>query len=474
MDEESVKSAPETAGATLPPGLATLVSVLAALAGACGDDVPGWPTDRTWHSAHFRYFSAADDDQVCPAVLDQLERHFALVQGHLHFPWAEGALVDYVKFRDQAAFERAAQCPAGSQGCSGPAGVRTSQVLHAHELVHAYLGPLGSPPPFFQEGIAVALACERPLAVSALPWREVVTLRPFDRSQRIYEEGPWFVGYLLRRFGPSAFLDLYLALRDHMTADAIAATFADVYGVSLDQAWTDAARAGSTVPCALLWECAGQAVVDDDAQVSGGAPIALPIRHACDGSDQFPVIELDAERDLVVNRQEGLNGYQVAACDGATAIPVGGEDVVLFTTVARVPAGTYFLTRADRYAPERAQIGVVIPPAPALSAECATSAPLDVDTPLFPGGRFEVSIPDDGRSWFMKMRMPSWSDYPPRLNATWPPGMRVEHCPSCDTTACEQLTTSSFPAADDDGGVLTLRLSALSPGAGRPRALFIK
>jgi hypothetical protein len=49
-------------------------------------------------------------------------------------------------------------------------------VLQDHELIHAYLAALGTPPAFFVEGAASILACRHMFALqNSKPWRDLVT-----------------------------------------------------------------------------------------------------------------------------------------------------------------------------------------------------------------------------------------------------------------------------------------------------------
>jgi hypothetical protein len=51
--------------------------------------------------------------------------------------------------------------------------------LQEHELVHAYLAPLGFPPAFFVEGIASVLACDEVFTLGDPEPRQDVVAVPF-------------------------------------------------------------------------------------------------------------------------------------------------------------------------------------------------------------------------------------------------------------------------------------------------------
>jgi hypothetical protein len=128
--------------------LAAFGAVLfAGLLPACdGDAPPDLPDDRLWESEHFRYHLRSDEAAACEGVTEQLERHFAIVRDYLGFPWPAGAKVDYYKFRDQLDYARESDCPEYGSSCVRDGAVLTARILQHHELIHAYLAPLGLPP----------------------------------------------------------------------------------------------------------------------------------------------------------------------------------------------------------------------------------------------------------------------------------------------------------------------------------------
>jgi hypothetical protein len=416
-------------------------SVALSLALACsGEQSQNWPDDAVWESAHFRYHTRAADAGVCQGVLDQLERHFQLTRDYLHFSWPAGRKVDYYKFSDVADFSANAACPPGSGACTRDNVIRSPDVLQHHELIHAYLAPLGLPPAFFTEGVAVALACGHAWTVGAKPWREVIAL-PFG-DDRVFVEGPWFVGYLLHQYGPEAFLQLYGAL-DFRSAsnEGIAATFQAVYPQALDEAWEAARASGPTVRCQFLWECSGAALPSDGT--------IEPIGRACDGGDQFRTITLDSERDVVVNRG-GYLGYPAASCERATA--VGSEDASPNNLIGHFSPGVYFVGRFDI----PITVGARVAPAPALSTECSSSQPLSLSSVEFAHEHFEVAFPNDGSPWFLKLR----SDRVRTLCGGSSQDIRVERCLGCDRLdSCGELDCATPLDAEE---VITLRMTPLS------------
>src|SRR3954464_4600570 len=94
------------------------IMLVAGLGGAaCGPDLP----ERMWRSDNVRYFSRAGDDTVCPAVLDELEAHGAVIADLFHI---EPTPITYYKFENSDDFNRNAECPAGAGACAPNATVR--------------------------------------------------------------------------------------------------------------------------------------------------------------------------------------------------------------------------------------------------------------------------------------------------------------------------------------------------------------
>src|SRR4051812_17657372 len=130
---------------------------------SCGQEAPpGLPSDIEWRSEHFVYHARAEDPDVCPSLLDQMERHFEVIRAATGVPWPEGRMIHYYKFRDASDYQAAAGCPKNSGGCARDGTAYAYEALHEHELIHPYFEPLGYPPRILSEGVADLLSC-RPL-----------------------------------------------------------------------------------------------------------------------------------------------------------------------------------------------------------------------------------------------------------------------------------------------------------------------
>jgi hypothetical protein len=421
------------------------------LPGCDGDAALDLPDDRLWESEHFRYHLRSNEAAACEGVMDQLERHFALVRDYLGFAWPAGAKVDYYKFRDQLDYARESDCPEYGSSCVRDGAVLTARILQHHELIHAYLAPLGLPPAFFTEGVAAALACRTPFSIGPRPWREVVAV-PFG-NDRAFLEGPWFVAFLLRTYGPARFLRLYAALPWDASAERIAQVFAEIYGVSLDSAWQNAERAGNDVACLFLWECAGLPLRTDGSE--------QPIGQACDASDEYRTFELAAPEDLIATSTFYLVNAPVS-CDVAPARRFADDPVWWVPNVSHYSAGRYFVGAFD------IPTSLSLRPAAGrvFGAECADVVALDLSDSAFEDSRFELTLPADTGPLFVRLKPAAGQAL---CTGAANPALAIDACPDCDESQCAPL---SCVAASDASNSVALRLTPTRPAALNLSAYF--
>jgi hypothetical protein len=437
--------------------LQVLVVALAAHGIGCGspEEAGDLPDDVVWESAHFRYHTRAEDTSACSSVLEELERHFATMQEYLGFQWSGTHKVEYYKFSDVDDFRRNSGCPAGAGGCARGSSVLTPNVLHPHELIHAYLAPLGLAPAFFVEGIATVLDCDHAWAIDPRPFEEVVAL-PYG-NDRVHVEGPWFAGYLLHEFGPERYLSLYARLDYTASLAKIGTVFEETYGEPLAAIWEAAKASSRRVRCNHLWACGLPSTPLD------GEPRTL--RRACDGTDVFRTFELDAPRDLLL-APAGHFLFAPLSCDEELPYAIGGDapqgDMTTLTSIAPVSPGRYFVAPWE----QSAEVRLRTLPSNSFSLDCAGAEPVDLGTEDFFDSHFQLAIPNEDRPWFVKLR-------PAPLDSVFTSdngALRVERCSSCSgDTSCEQV--EHLEATDPDGSIL-LRLTPASPGPGYVASIF--
>jgi hypothetical protein len=353
---------------------AAVVIAIACLGGAaCGPDLP----ERLWRSEHVRYFSRGSDDAVCPALLGEIEEHSQVIGDALGI---ERPLVTYYKYADAADFAANGGCGAGASACGRNATVNSTAGFDRHELIHAYLDPYGLPPRLFIEGAAVALSCQhypRPTG----SWRDALTADRF--SPQLYGAGGWLVGYVMRMFRKTWFVNLYGSLQINATADEIAAVFEDIYDMPLDEVWT-AAITAKQAPMLCPWECGRPAFEAD------GQPHALAT--ACDGGTTQRAVDVTGEG---VTRwlMDGDASFTVGSCTGDDvplhAISGGNGTGAL---LAPLTSGRFFIdaTVAKGAAPTLSIDTDALPSLSSFDCAAGTAVPDDLSrydnlTLFFPG-----------------------------------------------------------------------------------------
>jgi hypothetical protein len=105
-------------------------------------------------------------------------------------------------------------------------------------------------------------------------------------------------------------------------------------------------------------------------------------------------------------------------------------------------------------------VGVRLLPSPTYSQDCSQLHALDLSGQEFWKGDVELSIPNDGHSWYVKLHPASGRTFYTGSAAT----DEVQECSSCGATpACVPLADNAHP--DADGNVI-LRLTSPTSGPG--------
>jgi hypothetical protein len=272
---------------------------------------------RLWTSAHFIYESRANDDSVCPSILDTLERHRAAVTAFLGIP-GPATPIRYLKFRNRFDLVRSGHCSPESAACFfANVGIETHQRFEKHELIHAYLAPLGDSHKLLEEGVAEAFSCGVDLPISEhVGWKaafDADVWRNSDISERrhLYRAGSWFVGHLLHHFPPATFVRLYQAVKPSDDPARVAAVFREIYQQPLDDTWNDAlASSDPNTACIHAYECT--------APTWQQAPLES-WRQACDASDEFRSIV--ASEPLAVLERVEQYAAALLRCDARKELP---------------------------------------------------------------------------------------------------------------------------------------------------------
>jgi hypothetical protein len=412
---------------------ASLVSACAVtvLGAACRGSSVDLPSDVLWSSEHFAYHTRNSEQDTCPDVLGPLEDHFAELSSYLAFAWSPGTKVDYYKFASTDDFTAHAGCPSDAGGCSKGTSVETTAALDEHELVHAYLSQTGFPPWVLVEGVAVALSCSSAFYPKPTLTYDQLASVPSGGTDdfTVYDVGAWLVGYLLRTFGPGAFMTLYGSLSNDADTAAIDAAFMRIYGQSLASVWADV-LAEDRPRNVCIWECSRPPITADGT--------AYDTTGTCGVETKRP-FTLPAE--ATISFSTTIAGMSIGPC-GQQATPSGesaGGTPVL--ALYHLPAGQYFLSH-DSVA------GTVVGRADAsatLNTDCASA--IDPSPLAVPNVNAYAAVAGSTSPWFLAL--------PPRdkgvLIAPFDTGGGATLCPSCGSSTCVDVTRqwTPFTGAND-------------------------
>lgn len=396
----------------------------------CHDrDLPG----QIGASEHFRYHARPDDDAACVGLLPLLEEHAQTVGTALG---VQIPIVDYYKFDGLDDFGSNSRCGAVA-ACAPGTSVESPGAFDRHELVHAYLAPLGRPPWLLVEGTAVTLACQRyPRPEGS--WRDLYQVQ--RTSPALYGAGGWLVGHLLKTYPAERFVGLYAAVPGSASADELAEIFAEIYGADLDEAWS-AAIAAADAPLVCPWECTRPPFAFPD--------VSTTLAPVCPGGGASQhTFELPSPRGTrwVL---DGDASFFLRSCDGIDEPSTGFSGGSGPTgVVAPLGQGRYFI---DLQIEGPAAVSLVggeesgAVPAP----DCAAAPPLPGD--LLSLRSLTLHLPGAGVTRFVNLGAGT-----PRRGSLRVAGAQVPDaaiCSSCDAGACQPIPpgqTVTLPGVSPD------------------------
>lgn len=407
----------------------------------------------------------ADDPTWCRGLLATLEHHFDVMQSTLGFDWPVGKSLAYHGFSDQRALRAGSPCTGANDACFfADRGVFTTKPLDLHELVHAYLAPLGDSHVVLEEGLAEALSCagqpQHPAPELALT--DAFELSAWAAAQRperreLYSASAWFVADVFRRHGRGPLLELYGAVRREHPLATVAETFQRVLGEPLDTAWRRALA--SSVPdgaCIRAFECAAPDMTHS---------LDREWFQRCEQDDHGFTLELDAPKWLA-QRARG-RGVLLGSCDAhptphafRTNAGLGGNDGESFWLA--LDAGRYFVRK------RHARTGLELelrPLAQSLGPECSALDPLPASFLLTLDLAFDPVELGPSPQW---IRVRDLEPARTRAYAIECSGdLEVEVCTGCDPTTCRAgcgEETEAVSGASSEHVVLRVRSPASTGG----------
>jgi hypothetical protein len=292
------------------------------------------PDDVVWTSPHFAYHSRTGDQSVCEDIAEKLEQHFSSIQTTIGFDWPAGRTIHYYKFPTRDDFVANSPCPAGSAACTESNHVYSYRVFEQHELVHAYLWPLGLPPPLITEGAAVALSCSQTISSTpSLSLQDALRVPDALSDQRVYDTGGRLVRFLLATYGAESFLRFYSHLGAGSTFDTLDHLMRATFGAGAEEIWQE--TLATPANCPPPFECSRDALPLDGTLTE--------IRPTCGLFRDARTFTLAATADIAITSSALL---LVASCDAinfsairVTSANPGGQQVGLVT----LKQGHYYL-----------------------------------------------------------------------------------------------------------------------------------
>lgn len=407
-------------------GATLLLCAAVTLASACDDGSDGEPSPwvTRGESAHFDYRTQASEELACAGMLDVLERHYAVITAYLGTT-SPSDKITYLKFEDANDARLNDVCERGA--CAWGTAVWSPRPLHLHELVHTYLANVGTPPAIFQEGVAVALACDQvDDAMPGMNWEQAVLSNDPLAEPAIYPVGSRFVSHLLRRFGGPAFVQLYRQLGHTATPSEVDQAMTTVYGSSAEQLWQDALAAPPG--CVPIWACAG------DEGTIDGAP--LPAGESCGADEDYRTFTSPAAGGVLVSfsARARLRG---ASCDNPVPEPPWLSHAAFVDSAAphiasaEIAAGKHYLA----FTGSAASIRVQRPAVPYAGSECPMLQPISAAAGEYP--ELHVAIPAGQPVWQVNLKL----DGPRVLSVILPPDTQLTACRDCDFAAPDCVTT---------------------------------
>jgi len=321
--------------------------VLVALC-SCGDGAPfvGYVS----RSQFFEYHDEVDEP-LCPSLLDLLDEHARSVGGTIGLTLDASRPFRYYKFRDETKF-------ASSQDAGGKAFgdyLFSPHYFEAHEQAHVYTFRAwgGWSTPWLNEGEAVALSCDptkdptpntAPRALLRLTdWRE--QLYGSLTTPEGYAAAGFLVAHLARQYGWERVGDLHRKVPQGTSQVDLERAFAQVFPISMDQAWFEALDTPGAPACDPTWTCRATPL-----------DVGKHVQLDCDGRLHRSVDVGAGEAGLVIDVSDDsgvtLSGRCADRSAGWYPLP-GTASGSPATHWALVPPGSYtvFAGASDTYVP---------------------------------------------------------------------------------------------------------------------------
>jgi hypothetical protein len=412
---------------------------------------------RVTRSRFFEYHDQANEP-LCPTLLALLDRHAQMIGGQLGLPLDGSDPYQYYKFLDLDAFAQSG-CPPEWGACALGNAVYATTYFHPHELAHDYAFRAfgGWSVGLLNEGEAVALSCipsydaeptEAPSQVLGPgDWRTLVDL--YGNSLVGYLKAGFWMTYLVERFGWSRVAELHARIPPGTSSSDFEVQFAQVYPLSMDQAWSEALAAPSAPSCFRAWDC-----------MSTPLAVGEDVPPDCDGA-MHRSVAIGSEGGIVLSLGGVSATIELRTCGDSAASQVSpiyqlaGGGTARTTHWASLPPGTY--TLFSDLTPTDVAFDSYFPPT-LVGATCETAGTVSLDPAQFTfldllAGQVDgwIRLAGAGNSFGVQALNVIWPGWP---SASGAPLV----CDSCDpAAACTPLSLDLTSVAIGDHAALHLR-----------------
>ncbi len=281
---------------------------------------PGAPRTVAFTTDHFAYYS---DDPVCPTLGDWMETDYSATRAFLGL---EAKDTDNIRYFDYGRDADLTDACGDERGCYDRPDVVSGESLQRDVLAFAYGDDLGSPPAFFQYGLAGLLGTDSGGDDDRVD--HTTDIGPMIRGDTDFSEldAAFFTRFLMDQFGLDTYLGFYASAGP---AGDPSEKFEQAFGATVDDVVSDWAAAPSEhrgddylrVP-----ECASARV----AVTSTSGPVTVSPDLTCDqiGLDAnfipgqvgaystVEVTEGEALHLTVRTSATGWTGVEIVGCDG--------------------------------------------------------------------------------------------------------------------------------------------------------------
>ncbi len=290
-------------------GIVAIASLAFAFSLGCGPQLPPIVTKSKWVNYHH---TAAEPP--CADVLNRIDTFVDSFTQYFAIELPPGFRIDYFKFPGSQQAEVLSICLAESCTKVPARAIYTTNWANWHELTHAVMSVVGTPPGLFAEGLAQLFDC------GPARWQGTVIDRTEMVENELQSDVPtWatmgFVRYLMDLYGKAAFKTFAASTPRNAATATILARFQSAFGDSLADvaaAWriSNTQREGGV--CVFLADVCDQASAST---LADGAQLPIQDKMDCLENAQVFDVEADLNATLSLSSDSSVASATISPCD---------------------------------------------------------------------------------------------------------------------------------------------------------------